>query len=148
MSADIVDIANVVDRRAIAVERKIRALRKQQSERLSVIQELEQERESYQEMIRDLVAKRDGALTAETLRGLSDDGVEFGRVLDDVRHNIAALRRDVKKLGAERKAQCDMLVRHKRKAEYMRGESEKQKRKAARRKFAREAVVGGPIASK
>lgn len=148
MSADIVDIANVVDRRSMAVERKIQALRKQQKKRLSAIQELEQKRDACQEMIHDLVAKRDSELTAATLCRLSDDGIEYERVLGEIRHNIAALRRDAEKLGAERKAQCDVLIRHKRKAEYMRGESAKQKRKAARRKFARDAVDGGAIVSR
>jgi hypothetical protein len=148
MSADIVDIANVVDRRSMAIERKIQARKNHQKKRLSAIQDLELKRDACQEMIQDLAAKRDGELTAATLCGLSDDGIEYERILGEIRHNIAALRRDVEKLWAERKAQCDVLIRHKRKAEYMRGESAKQKRKAARRQFARDAADGGAIVSK
>lgn len=145
MSADIFDIANVIDRRATGVERKLTSLCKQQKVRRLAIQQLELACEFRERRMRVPHLSGGGATTASYLQERSQDARETERTLQDLRTRLSSLRADEEKARLKRKAYCDTLVGLRRKAEYMRDRQAQQLRKETRRQFARDIAGTTPV---
>ena len=75
------DIGDILKRRAAAVERKLAALRKDQSDRLQVIRRLELQCNKYERHMRRLGFSRSDAVTVLDIDEASQDGMHHDRAL-------------------------------------------------------------------
>lgn len=140
MTANIIDIAKVVDRQAATVERKLLALRKEQARRMHAIRQLEQACLACTVRMQQMVSTGNGAVTVQMLINSSQDAKLCESTLRELRKNMLELNAELVQIAAQRKTYCNTLLALRRKADYMRDRDAKEMRKAARRQQARENV--------
>lgn len=140
MRENVVNFAEIVDRRAEAIERRIWALRNTRARQGEAIRQLQVAYSICTRRLRQLGSVLTGKVSALQLQALSHDGKDCEKQLQALRNSQSLLRAELTRTSTQVKLHYGALVALRKKADYLRDRASVDKRRALRRQKARDCA--------